>query len=114
MTHSCVHTDRMQLQHNLAAACQGLGFQTLNPETRLRDDGLVRLRHDAAVGRAADVAQQLLPAGRRAAAEQAAAVDGAQRRDALAARVQLPKACNRVEGYQKTLNPNSGEHRLLL
>jgi len=60
---------------------------------RLRHDGLGRLVHDAAVGRAADVAQQLLPALRRAPGEQAAAVDRAERHHHLAARVQLPKAC---------------------
>ncbi len=61
----------------------------------LLDDVVLRLRDDGAVSGSPDVAQQLLLAVGGPAREQAAAVDGAQRGDALAPRVQLPKPCAR-------------------
>ena len=67
----------------------------------LHEDGVVALRHDGAVEGAADVAQQLLVALRGATGEEAAAVDGAQCCDALAARVQLPEPCAQNKGEIK-------------
>eukprot|EP00955_Chlamydomonas_euryale_P113858 366239-Chlamydomonas_euryale.AAC.10 len=58
----------------------------------LRDNVLLFLVHDAAVCRTADVVQDEHVTVGRAPREQAAAVDGAERGDALRARVQLAKA----------------------
>lgn len=73
----------------------------------LRVDGVLVLGDDGAVEGAADVAEQLLVAVGRAPREQAAAVDGAQRRDALAARVQLPKPCQ----FTTTLSHTPGRRQ---